>query len=505
MERHPARAVETHVSTLFFVGERVYKLKKAVSLGFLDFSSREARRAACHREVELNRRLAPDVYLGVADIVGPDGEMCDHLVVMRRMPEERRLETLLAAGDPVDAELRAVARAVAVFHARSATSDAIAAAGTAAAVRATWEANIAGLRPFVGTLVDTDLERRVEARAERFLDGRAPLLERRIAEGRVRDGHGDLLTADIFCLPDGPRILDCIEFDDRLRHADVLADVAFLAMDLERLGRPDLAQRFLDHYREFSGDTFPTTLAHHYIAYRAHVRAKVACLRHQQGDAGAAAQAEQLLRMAFVHAEEARVSLTLVGGLPGTGKSTLAAAVADALGWTVLRSDEVRRDLAGLHPTTAPPAAYGEGLHTAAMTERTYAELLRRAERLLVAGEPVVLDATWSDRRWRALAQDLTRSTASDLVELECRAPREVAESRIAARLAAGADISDATPAIARRMAASAHPWPGAVHVDTTHGIAAALAAAMRAIGETGAGATGRIPDGTTPVAPSRP
>ena len=436
----------------------------------------------------------PTVYLGVADVLGVDGAVCDHLVVMRRMPEERRLETLVTAGEHVDAELRAVARAVAVFHARCATSEAIAAAGTAPALTATWEANVAGLQPFVGTILDGDLEHRVEARAERFLAGRAPLLAQRMAEGRIRDGHGDLLAADIFCLPDGPRILDCIEFDDRLRHADVLADVAFLAMDLERLGRADLARRFLDHYREFSGDTFPATLAHHYIAYRAHVRAKVACLRHEQGDAAAAAQAGQLLRMAFVHAEEARVILTLVGGLPGTGKSTLAAAVGDALGWTVLRSDEVRRDVAGLPHTAAPVAEYAEGLHTPAMTERTYAELLRRAEQLLGAGEPVVVDATWTDRRWRARAEALARSTASDLVELECRAPRELAESRITARLRAGADISDATPAIARRMAGDADPWFSAVQVDTTHGPAEALAHALRAIGETGAGSTGSVP-----------
>src|SRR5207248_5092618 len=168
----------------------------------------------------------------------------------------------------------------------------------------------------------------------------------RIALGAVRDGHGDLQAEDIFCLDDGPRILDCIEFDDRLRHVDVLADVAFLAMDLERLGAPEAAATFLARYREFARESYPPSLAHHYIAARAHVRCKVACLRHRQGDDGGADAARGLLDLTARHLEAARVRLVLVGGLPGTGKSTVAAALADATGWVVLRSDEVRKDVA---------------------------------------------------------------------------------------------------------------------------------------------------------------
>jgi len=161
----------------------------------------------------------------------------------------------------------------------------------------------------------------------------------------VRDGHGDLLAEDIFLLDDGLRVLDCIEFNDRLRHGDVLADVAFLAMDLERLGEPALAARFLDWYREFSGRPHPSTLVEHYIAYRAHVRAKIACLRHAQGDPDAANEAAMLLTLAVRHLERGGVRMVLLGGLPGTGKTTLGPALADATGWSLLRSDEVRRDL----------------------------------------------------------------------------------------------------------------------------------------------------------------
>ena len=410
-----------------------------------------------------------------------DGAVRDHLVVMRRMPDELCLATLVSRGAAVDAHLRAIARAVAAFHARAATSDEIATAATADAVRANWVANIAGAERFTGGLLDADLERRIERRALRYLDGRAPLFERRIAEGRVRDGHGDLLAADIFCLPDGPRILDCIEFDDRLRHGDVLADVAFLAMDLERLGRPDLARRFLTHYREFSAETHPASLAHHYIAYRAHVRAKVACLRHEQGDAAAAAEASRLLRIAFTHAERARVTLTLVGGLPGTGKSTLGARLSEALGSVHLRSDVVRRELRGL-PATGSPAGFAEGMYAPAVTARTYRELLRRAERLLRLGESVVLDATWTDPRWRARAARIATSTSSDLVQLECRAPLEVAEGRIEARRTKARDVSEATADVARTMASRCRRWPSAVAVDTTRDRSEELVTALRAV-----------------------
>ena len=373
----PAAVRETHISTVFFVGDRVYKLKKPVKLDFLDFSTAAERERVCRREVELNRRLAPDVYLGVAEVLGVDGLPCDHLVVMRRMPDERRLSTLILRRQPVDGCLRDVARDIAAFHSHADTSAVIEAAGSVDTVRANWESSFATMQPFVGSILPADVAARVEQSARLYLDGRGPLFADRIAHGKVRDGHGDLLADDIFCLDDGPRILDCIEFDDRLRYGDVLADVAFLAMDLERVGAADLGGRFLAWYREFAAENYPETLAQHYIAYRAHVRAKVACLRASQGDAGAQDQAQQLLQMADDHLQRGRVVLALVGGLPGTGKSTLAAGLSDRLGWTVLRSDEVRKDLAGLGHLARAPDEYGKGLYD----ERVHRQDLRRAPR----------------------------------------------------------------------------------------------------------------------------
>jgi aminoglycoside phosphotransferase family enzyme/predicted kinase len=478
-----AALAETHVSVLISIGDMVYKLKKPVSFGFLDFSERRRREQACYREVELNRRLAPDVYLGVADVVGVDGQPCDHLVVMRRMPAERRLAALVRAGAPLDDALSDIARRIAAFHGAAPTSDGIAAAGRRDAVKAIWEASFAELGAFTGPVLDPDTCQRVESLVRRYLAGRTPLFERRIAVGAVRDGHGDLQAEDIFCLDDGPRILDCIEFDDHLRHGDVVADVAFLAMDLERLGSPRAAATFLARYREFAGETYPQSLAHHYIASRAHVRCKVACFRHVQGDAEAAAAARSLLDLAARHLEAARVRLVLVGGLPGTGKSTVAAALADATGWSVLRSDEVRKDIAGIGHTTAAIAEPGEGIYRPELTDATYDALLARARTALQLGETVILDAGWSAAVHRAAARQMAEATVADLVELRCVAPAEVAEQRIWSRLAAGGDPSDATPAVATAMARRFEPWPTATAVDTGGVLDAAVAEALAATG----------------------
>ena len=464
----PAELRETHISLVVVFGDRVYKLKKPVRLDFVDLSTREARERICHREVELNRRIAPDVYLGVADVVGPDANVCDHLVVMRRMPDDRRLSTLVRSRAAVDDHLRQIARVVASFHSRAETSAEVADSSRPHAIRAKWEATFRTVQPPVGFILAADVEERIRGLARRYLDGRAALFDQRIAEGKVLDGHGDLLADDIFCLDDGPRILDCVEFDDELRRGDVLADVCFLSMDLERLGAPDLGASFLSWYRELSAETYPLTLAHHYVAFRAHIRAMVACLRAAQGDDVAADDAAGLLEIARNHLERGQVALVLVGGLPGTGKSTLAAGLADRFGWSVLRSDEVRKDLAGVAHTERADADFRAGLYRPEATVATYRALLERARRLLELGEPVVLDASWTDRRHRAAAEAMARETSSELVELECTAPIEVAAERLRERARGVGDVSDATAAVAAAMAATSDPWPRAESIDTT-------------------------------------
>ena len=480
----PAAVIETHSSIVSFVGDRVYKLKKPVDLGFLDFTTRQAREEACHREVELNRRLAPDVYLGVADVTGPDGEICDHLVVMRRMPDDARLSTRLQAGENVQGCLRAVAQQVAALHAEapdSRTDPEIGEVATARAVARNWSDSRATLDEVAGDIIGRAEIDRVNRLALRYLAGRRRLLEQRISQGMIRDGHGDLLAQDIFCLPDGPRILDCLDFADHYRVGDTLLDAAFLAMDLERLGHPELGERFLAWHREFSGDEPPHSLADHYLAYRAHVRAKVAGVRHAQGDAAAADQARGLHRLALEHLEQGRVLLVLVGGVPGAGKSTVARALSEQRSAALLRSDEIRKDLAGLPHGADAADAYRQGLYAPEQVSRVYGELRERARDLLEGGVSVVLDASWSSAHEREQAAELARETSADLVQLQCSVPLEVARARLAAR-PRDSDPSDATDEVLQAMTRDIDPWPQAATIHTGDAIDTVLASVRRAV-----------------------
>ncbi|GLX53978.1 hypothetical protein Shyhy01_69270 [Streptomyces hygroscopicus subsp. hygroscopicus] len=480
-----AGVCETHTATLFFVGERAYKAKKPVALGFLDYTTVAARRAACEREITLNRRFAPDVYVGLGEFRSPEAETPEPLVVMRRMPEERRLSRLVRSGAPVDDVLRTVARHLAAWHAAAPRGRDVDEQGTRDALSARWEASFAQVRALAVDDVMADDLTRVERLVRRYLAGRERLFEARVQQGRVVDGHGDLLAEDVFCLDDGPRVLDCLEFDDRLRYVDGLDDAAFLAMDLERLGAPDAAAYFLARYGEYSGDPAPPSLWHHYVAYRAFVRAKVAVIRSRQGAPDAEPAARRLVSMTLRHLRTSAVGLTLVGGLPGSGKSTLSGALADRLGVTLLSSDRVRKELAGIPAEQSAAAGYGEGLYTPEWTARTYAALLDRAAALLASGESVVLDATWSDGAQREAAIRMADRAAADLVALHCHVPGDVSAARLSTR-APGA--SDAGPEIAAAMAGRESPWPEAVPVDTSGALDSAVAQALAAVRPWGTG-----------------
>ncbi|MFJ8113339.1 AAA family ATPase [Streptomyces sp. NPDC096132] len=485
--KQPPRAevCETHSAIVFFAGERAYKVKKPVNLGFLDYTTRAARRAACEREVTLNRRFAPDVYLGLGEFRGPDTQVSEPLVVMRRMPADRRLSRLVRQGAALDDVLRSVARRLAAWHADAPRGRDVDEQGTRDALSSRWEAGFAQVRASAddGSVPDGVTE--VERLVRRYLSGRERLFASRIEQGRVVDGHGDLLAEDVFCLDDGPRVLDCLEFDDRLRYVDGLDDAAFLAMDLEQLGAPEAAAYFLARYSEYSGDPAPASLWHHYVAYRAFVRAKVSLLQARQGAPGARSASRRLVSTTLRHLRTSAVGLTLVGGLPGSAKSTLSGALADRLGLTLLSSDRVRKELAGIPVERSASAPYGEGLYTPAWTARTYATLLDRAAALLSAGESVVLDATWSDTAQREAAQRVAERTGADLVALHCQVPDDVAAARLRER---SAGPSDADLDIATAMAAREPAWPDAVAVDTSGPLESAVGRALEAVRPWGAG-----------------
>jgi aminoglycoside phosphotransferase family enzyme/predicted kinase len=456
-------SVETHVSTLTFRDGLVHKRKKPVHFHFIDLSTPEQREHNCRREVDLNRQFSPDVYLGVEDVTR-DGRVVDHAVLMREMPKDRRLATMIGRGEVVSGCLDAIARAVAAFHRRATRTDEITTVATPLALHDLWEQSLLEIDGLSLTVPDRQLVGDVRRLAHRYVDGREPLLTERITGGRIVDGHGDLLADDVFCLDDGPRILDCLEFDDRLRWGDVVNDVSFLAMDLEHLGRRDLAAEFLEDYRKHSGETHPTTLEDHYVAYRALVRAKVAYLRATND---ALVSAHSYLGQCHTHLLAGRVRLLAIGGLPGTGKTTLADALHDELGWPVLQSDVIRKELAGLDPLHPAPSSFGTGLYAPAMIDKTYEEMCVRARHLLEMGQSVILDASFSTERHRRLAMSVAESTSSDGYEVRCLLPSAEAARRLIARQAHHADASDADPQIAARMAQQFDPWPEAFVVGT--------------------------------------
>jgi aminoglycoside phosphotransferase family enzyme/predicted kinase len=485
--------IETHISKLVFTDDHVYKVKRPVRFGFVDLSTPAARLRSCQAEVALNSRLSPDVYEGVGVFRHPDGHD-EPVVVMRRLPDDRRLSHLVKRGDPaVGVHLQEIAAKMARFHAGLESRTEVDRDCSPDAVAALWQANLEELRSVAHSRIPKDHLDEISFLATHYLAGRSPLLQARVSAGRAVDGHGDLLADDIFCMHDGPRILDCLEFDSHLRHCDALSDVASLAMDIERLGRPDLARRFLSTYRHHAGDSWPESLQDMYIAYRATVRAKVACLRAEAScrcdDDNPAestiGEARKLALIALRHLRDCQVRLVLIGGLPGTGKSTLGKRIEAATGWTLIRSDVVRKQLAGIDPSEDASTSFGSGIYSQQATALVYAAMLARAEGYLDFGRSVILDASWLRRCWRDEAADLAARCQAALVGLRCETPREVASARLIRRALTHTDPSDATVGIADAMAEAVEPWLEAEVINTSQQLQESVEEAFELLGVT--------------------
>ncbi|HEX5144314.1 MAG TPA: AAA family ATPase [Mycobacterium sp.] len=450
-----AQVHETHTGLVLLVGDRAYKCKKPVVTDFLDFSTVELREQACTRELTLNGRLSPQAYLGIAHLDGPQPGTREPVLVMRRYPDAQRLSTRV--NDPeIDAaalagEITSVACILADFHAEGHRGIEVDAEATPAAVARRWSANITEMRPFTTAVLSAGLLDEVAALVQQYVDGRAALFIGRIDERRIVDGHADLLAGDIFCTADGPVLLDCLDFDDRLRYVDGLDDAAFLAMDLEFLGRGELAAQFLTDYRERAADTAPASLADFYVAYRAGVRAKVDCIRVAQGHPEAADDAARHLHIAADHLRAATIRLVLVGGGPGTGKTTVSRGVAENIGAQVISTDDVRRDLVDQQVICGAVGIVEQGLYAPENVATVYDEVLRRAQALLAGGWSVVLDGTWRDDAQRRCVRELAAQSHAALTELQCVTTLADAQDRIAARTVT---TSDATPDIAAALAA---------------------------------------------------
>jgi aminoglycoside phosphotransferase family enzyme/predicted kinase len=472
-----AEVRETHTGIVLLVGDKAYKAKKPVVTDFLDFSTAKRRERACEEEVALNRRLAPDSYLGVAHFSGPGDGPTEPVIVMRRYPDDARLASLVKNGEPVRDHLYAIAETLARFHETARRSGAIDAQGSSRAVSGRWQQNLIELEQYSGVMIPRESIGEVARLTTQFISGRSALFAQRIAERRIVDGHADLLADDIFCMPEGPALLDCLEFDDHLRYVDCIDDAAFLAMDLEFLGRKDLGELFFDEYSRRAGDEAPQTLRDFYIAYRAIVRAKVDCIRVTQGHPDAATDAGRHIEIARDHIRAATVRLILVGGGPGTGKTTLSRALAQEMGAHVISTDDVRRQLQQSGVITGGSGELDAGLYTAKNVSAVYDEVLRRAHLTLSGGRSVILDGTWRDPGQRTRARQVAHETSSRIVEFRCELPLEQATGRIQRRLTS---TSDATPYIAAALAETDTEPEGSYRIDTGRPLAESVAEAQQ-------------------------
>lgn len=463
---HPVgevRLIETHISWVLLAGDYAYKIKKPVDLGFLDFSTLELRLHACEEEVRLNRRLAPDYYLGVVAITGsPDepsfdgeGSAFEYAVKMRRFPPEDTLDHLAQRGELDAAKIDRLAARIARFHLHECA---------VASADSSWGEPEAIARPVAenfelleARLPDSEPLKRLREWSEAEHRRLSPLMSERKRAGFVRECHGDLHLGNLAWVDGELLIFDCIEFSPALRWIDAISEVAFCFMDLLHRGQDELAMRFLNAWLESTGDYEGMALLRYYAVYRAMVRAKVAALR--AGQAGGEAEhveVDSCLRLAERLMQAGQSQLWITHGLSGSGKTTISQSLLQRQGMIRLRSDVERKRLAGLEALAR--GGVGEGMYSPQAGEQTYRHLAHLADSLLGGGWPVIVDAACLQRWQRDLFRELARRRGAGFQILDVQADPAVLRERIARRMAQQMDASDADLRVLQHQMETAQP-----------------------------------------------
>ncbi len=506
LEAQGFEAIQTHLSVVLLGPKDVYKFKRPLDLGFVDFTRQSARKQACEAELTLNKRLAEGVYLGlvcvsldragrprltdsVPEESGP--ENCEWGVHMRRLPDSERADYLLEQGKLTAEDMADIASMLASFHARARCDAHTRQFGTQACIAANVEENFRQIAPTASRyLTPAELER-ITSFQRAFLENEQTLFADRVRLERIRDGHGDLRLEHLYRQPDSHFLaIDCIEFNERFRFADVCSDLAFLVMDLLYHRRADLAERLVLHYAERSRDYGLYRLLDFYVSYRAMVRAKVRSMLAVDGAASAEvrAQADEEVRryyeIALLSAElpARRPQVIAIAGGIASGKSSLSSALSLERGIPMLSTDRIRKELLGISPTSTRHDSSFQGAYDPAATQRVYAEVFARAEQVLLSGRSVILDASFRSREERAKVLALAKRHEITALFLECRCSRDTALARLDER-AKGPSVSDGRREIYDAFMQRFEPLDeilseSVCRIDTDHPIGVSLARA---------------------------
>ena len=454
------RLVETHISWVLLAGRYVYKIKKAVDPGFLDFMDLSSRRHYCEEELRLNRRLAPRIYLDVIPVGGTPREPAlntlpaiEYAVRMKRFPASRELDRMAARGKLLPRHMDSLATTIAQFHAALPPAEAGSAFGSAenvhAAVSDVFDQLQAVLKDGEDKAAATLLRRAMETEYARRRDH---FTQRRI-QGFIRECHGDLHLGNIVLVGEQPVPFDGIEFSPALRWIDVMSEVAFTVMDLLRFRHPGLAYRFLNAYLEITGDYSGISLLRYYVAYRAAVRAMVSAIRAGQTNLSgrsatkALTESHDFLALAREYLAQRRSALIITHGLPGSGKSTFAQAALERLQGIRIRSDVERKRLFGLGALSSS-RSQADDIYRPDATQRTYKRLHELARELLTGGFPVVVDAAFLRRDERSCFQELAHELGVPFAIASIRADTSTSRARIIQRQNAAKDASEAGLAV---------------------------------------------------------
>ena len=464
------RLIETHISWVLLTGDYAYKIKKPVNLGFLDFSTLVLRQQACADEVRLNRRLAPEIYLGMVAVTGrPDapridgqGEAIEYAVKMRQFSPDATLDCLAERGELGNPQIDQLAARLAQFHlAGCARAPAGSPWGEPDTIARPVADNFRLLAGWLGDLAESRRLAALQSWSEAEFERLAPLMRERKRNGMIRECHGDLHLGNLAWVDGQLVIFDCIEFNAELRWIDVISEVAFCYMDLLHRQRRDLAFRFLNAWLESCGDYEGVALLRYYAVYRALVRAKVAALRAgQPGGNTAASRAEvsASLSLAEQLSQDMPIQLWITHGLSGSGKTMLTQSLLQDQGMIRLRSDVERKRLAGLDALAHSGGGLEEGLYTQEAGHRTYTHLAHLAERLLDAGWLVIVDAAFLARWQRDLFRETARRYNALFRIADVQADHATLRKRVSLRAAAGKDASEADLRVLQHQIETSQP-----------------------------------------------